>query len=450
MASFRQPDYLTAHDHPEYRVRCPIHGFIRFSRNERRIIDHPVCQRLRLIRQLALTEFVYPGATHTRFEHCLGVMEVATLAFDHLARKNGELLEKTFQTVSGLEQRPLAHARQLLRLAALLHDIGHASFSHAAEAVIRRGVGHEYLSVELIRGEEWLARELNGAFWTGSADRVAAILKGPPDLPPQLQVLKDLVSGVMDADRIDYLLRDSYHCGVEYGHFEFRRLLESMEIEELAIQTLKLALHRDGIHTFEGLILARYQMSTQVYYHRLRRLYDLYLTRYHTALGADAFDTAKKVMAENDVTMLARIIRDAAGDSEAGKWARRIRDRNHHRVIHETGVDVDVFGVKRAEQVYQDLQERFDGVEFLFDAPKPVTIHGLLRPGDPEGAVGVELTLVDDGGGSRQVTQESQILRTIPRTFQAARIFADVDLAHDAKRREMEGFARERWLARGE
>ena len=269
MAHFRQPDYLTAQDHPEYRIRCPIHGFIRFSPNERQIIDHPVYQRLRLIRQLALTEFVYPGAAHTRFEHCLGVMEVATVAFDHLARKNGELLETTFRTVSGFDKRPLAVARQLLRLAALLHDVGHASFSHAAEAVVRGGIGHEHLSMDLIRGEQWLGERLNEVFWPGCAERVAEILRGPPELAPQLQVLKNLVSGVADADRIDYLIRDSYHCGVEYGHFEFRRLLESLELQEGPMQTLELALHRDGIHAFEGLILARYQMNTQVYYHRL-------------------------------------------------------------------------------------------------------------------------------------------------------------------------------------
>ena len=447
VAGFRQPEYLTPQDQPEYRIRCPIHGFIRFSQNERRIIDHLVFQRLRLIRQLALTEFVYPGATHTRFEHCLGVMEVATVAFDHLARKNGGLLEKTFRTVSGFEEDPLAVARQLLRLAALLHDVGHASFSHAAEAVIRRGIGHEDLSIELISGEQWLGRTLNNVFWAGCAQRVVEILRGPPELAPQLQVLKDLVSGIADADRIDYLIRDSYHCGVEYGHFEFRRLLESLEVQEAPMQNLELALHRDGIHAFEGLILARYQMSTQVYYHRLRRLYDTYLTRYHQALGSDAFDTPTKVIEENDVTMLARIFRDASVDSEAGRWASRIRDRRHHRVVYETGVDVDAFGVKQAGQVHQDLKERFDGIDFIFDALKPVTIHSLLRPGDTTDAVGDELTLVDDSGRSRPVTEESQILRNIPRKFQVARIFADVDPGTSETRGEIEDFARERWQA---
>src|SRR5262245_53217881 len=97
--SFRQPDYLADADEPRHRIRCPIHGFIRFSENERQIIDNLLFRRLRWIRQLALTELVYPGATHTRFEHSLGVMEVATRIFDSLARDQGEVMEHTFITV---------------------------------------------------------------------------------------------------------------------------------------------------------------------------------------------------------------------------------------------------------------------------------------------------------------------------------------------------------------
>src|SRR3954447_17048378 len=95
-ASFRHPDFLTPADEPTHRVRCPIHGFIRFSENERKIIDHWLFRRLRWIRQLALTELLSPGATHTRFEHSLGVMDVATRIFDALARSNGAVMESTF------------------------------------------------------------------------------------------------------------------------------------------------------------------------------------------------------------------------------------------------------------------------------------------------------------------------------------------------------------------
>jgi uncharacterized protein len=125
VSQFRQPDFIDEDgDVPGERVRCPVHGFIRYSKNERRIIDHPLFRRLRLIRQLALTEYVYPGATHTRFEHSLGVMEVATRAFDALAVRHGQRMEAIFSKVAGFETGTLALARQYLRLAALLHDVG--------------------------------------------------------------------------------------------------------------------------------------------------------------------------------------------------------------------------------------------------------------------------------------------------------------------------------------
>src|SRR4029077_9488066 len=136
---FRQPDFLTDKDVPLYRIRCPVHGFIRFSENERTIIDHWIFRRLRHIRQLALTDMVYPGACHTRFEHSLGVMELATRAFDQLAATRGALLEANLRKVAELDREPLAIARQLVRLAGLLHDVGHACFSHAAETVIHEG-----------------------------------------------------------------------------------------------------------------------------------------------------------------------------------------------------------------------------------------------------------------------------------------------------------------------
>src|SRR5262245_8162453 len=150
ISSFRQPVYLSAGDEPRHRIRCPIHGFIRFAENERKIIDHWIFRRLRNIRQLALTELVYPGATHTRFEHSLGVMELATRAFDQLAEKRGALLEANLKKVAELSDKPLAIARQLVRLAALLHDVGHACFSHAAETVIHAGSSHESLTVKLV------------------------------------------------------------------------------------------------------------------------------------------------------------------------------------------------------------------------------------------------------------------------------------------------------------
>ena len=287
-ATFRHPEFLGPADEPTHRVRCPIHGFIRFSENERQIIDHRLFRRLRWIRQLALTEFVYPGATHTRFEHSLGVMEVATRIFDALARSRGDVMEATFATVEQLKDRPLAKARQLVPLAALLHDMGHCCFSHAAEEVILKNLGqdHEALTVKILTEPSFPGAELDRLFFAG-ARLTANLIKPGKDFPPQLQVLRDIVSGQVDADRTDYLLRDSHHCGVDYGLFDYRRMIECLTLrpDPEGAGGLEIAIQRDGIHTFEALILARYQMNTQVYYHRVRRIYDLYLKEYFKAQG---------------------------------------------------------------------------------------------------------------------------------------------------------------------
>ena len=144
--NYRQPCYLGEMHHPTRRLRCPVHGFIRFSNAERRIIDHPLFRRLRYIRQLALTELIYPGATHTRFEHSLGVMEMATRMFDRLAAEQGAVMEEVFGEVDELQERTLAKARQICRLAGLLHDTGHSCFSHAAESVFHQDTHHETLT----------------------------------------------------------------------------------------------------------------------------------------------------------------------------------------------------------------------------------------------------------------------------------------------------------------
>jgi HD superfamily phosphohydrolase len=116
--------YLPGDNEPTQRVRCPVHGFISYSRNERKIIDHPVFQRLRHIQQLAMEYLVYPGGVHTRFEHSLGVMELANKIFERLLERHGEEIEKDLKQVPELAEQTIAKSRQLVRLVALLHDVG--------------------------------------------------------------------------------------------------------------------------------------------------------------------------------------------------------------------------------------------------------------------------------------------------------------------------------------
>jgi len=377
-------------------------------------------------------------------------MQVASDAFDMLAAKHGDRLEAEFQTVAGFESKPLAWARQALRCAALLHDVGHAAFSHAAEEAVHKDLGHEALSINLVESNDHLGGTLDALYGEGFGATVAQVLKGPPDLLPQLQVLRDLVAGEMDADRSDYLIRDSHHCGVDYGRFEYRRLLESIELVDDSGR-LELALNGGGLHAFEALILARYQMSTQVYYYRLRRIYDQYLIRYHQSLGPDAFDTTQKIIDANDMTMLSRIMQSASETipSESSLWAKRIVNRDHHKVVFAPGIHV-VGGhdLAAAAKVFDAVEAKYPDFEFLLDVPKkPVRVHKLLMPDEESGAGGVDLMLVSSAGERRPIARSSQILSRIPKTFRPMFIFGNVE--SKGLRKEIWQYAAAQWNVAG-
>jgi uncharacterized protein len=436
---FRQAEFLGEAHEPKHRVRCPVHGFIRFSESERELIDHRLFRRLRWIRQLALTELLYPGATHTRFEHSLGVMEVATRIFDSLARSKGDVMEITFASVGLLKEKPLARARQLVRLAALLHDIGHCCFSHAAEEVIQKDSGHESLTVKVLTDAAFLRTELDRLFFEGCAELTAYLIKAGKGFPPQLQVLRDIVSGQADADRTDYLLRDSHHCGVDYGLFDYRRMIECLTLlqDPDGMGGLEIAIHRDGVHTFEALILARYQMHTQVYNHRLRRIYDLYLKEYFKAKGNEGFDTPEKVLSHNDMTMMAEIVRDADRAREPFQpWAKRIRDRQHHRLVYESDEDAGAAEIKKIRRVFERIKAEYQEIDFQWDLAE-VPIHKLLLPEDRDDQGNVPFSMIDTDGTADLLGRRSPILRKIPRWFQVARIFADLGRHQKPLQREI-------------
>jgi HD superfamily phosphohydrolase len=394
-----------------------------------------------------LTEFLYPAANHTRFEHSLGVMEIATQAFDRLCIKHGSLMEDSFKSFAGFPDRPLERARQVLRLAALLHDIGHTAFSHAAESVVhaRFNGKHDEFTSHLLETHDF-GSHVDAVYWAGCAALVSAVVKGHPHVPPQLTVLHNIVSGEMDADRTDYLRRDAYHCGVDYGVFDYRRLLESLELEEDDKGGLAIALHRDGLHSFEALIVARYQMSTQVYYHRLRRIYDHYLERYFQTFSSDDFTDDQRVLGMTDISMLAQIQRDATqADGERKVFASRIFARKHHRWVHATGANANRRDAEMSQKLYESLRTTFEDVEFVLDRPrKALTIYKLWTPDDTDEEGRLPMLYLIRSNRSRVViTEESQILGKIPKTFQVIRIFAALERGERLD--EIRQFAREQW-----
>ena len=229
-------------------IRDPVHGFIERSREEEKIIDTVCFQRLRGIKQLAMAHLVYPGAMHTRFDHSIGVMHVA-----------GRLAQKL---VDDQERR------DTIRLAALLHDIGHGPFSHVSEEVLSKyaiaesgGDGiHEQISRVIIENDKGLSDILG-------RDEIKNIVGLHAGTSGEA-IDQEIISGALDADKQDYLLRDSYFCGVKYGVFDLERLIGTLEPHwDPADNAHVMAASRDGVHAIEQFVLAKYYMSTQVYGH---------------------------------------------------------------------------------------------------------------------------------------------------------------------------------------
>jgi HD superfamily phosphohydrolase len=267
-----------------HEIRDPIHTFVRLDSEERKVLNSRPFQRLRYIHQLGMTYLVYPAATHKRFEHTLGVMELATRVFDVVtdSRNVGPGVEEWLPELK--KKDDLMYWRRVLRMAALCHDLGHLPFSHVAEHyLLPQGWDHERLSAEIIRSEE-LQDIWNAMTPPLRCEDIVKIVLGPrkyeKPLTPWETILSEIITGdAFGVDRIDYLLRDSHHLGVAYGRFDHHRLIDTMRILSVPEQEGRPALgvEEGGLHSAEALLLARYFMYRQVYMHPVRRIYDIHL-----------------------------------------------------------------------------------------------------------------------------------------------------------------------------
>ncbi len=279
-------------------IRDPLWDNIRLDGAASAVLDTAPMQRLRYVRQLGHAFLVYPGATHTRFEHALGAYHLTRRALASLEER-GELVHVA------------AEDCQAAKLAALLHDIGHYPFSHALEEA--GFPHHERLGVARLTVEP-LAGELHRTGISRIAERIGLFITGQSPSP-----LKGLISGSLDLDKIDYLSRDARMCGVPYGAVDVDRLLASLTLIEVAPGKMELGVQEKGISALESLLFAKYQMYRNVYWHHAVRSATCMFKRavraavatgrLTTATVADATDDAltEKLFAA-DPTGLARAV----------------------------------------------------------------------------------------------------------------------------------------------
>lgn len=259
-------------------IKDPVHGTMQFTTAEdnwiKPFIDSPHFQRLRHIKQLGMGDFIFPGAVHTRFNHCLGCCYTAS----QIARQIGLAEEE----------------RQLVMIACLLHDIGHGPFSHTFEDVFHQ---------KIIRHEAWtpffLAEYRNSDFFQDynrrnprhhlTEEKFLLIEEMIMHKSPVKQVMSDIVSSQLDADRLDYLLRDSHFAGVTYGEFDFRWMLNSMTIVDSA-QHERLGLTHKGIGVVEQYLMARRLMTRNIYHHPKKLALEFFLVNLLSRL-AESLET---------------------------------------------------------------------------------------------------------------------------------------------------------------
>jgi HD superfamily phosphohydrolase len=297
-------------------VRDPLWNTIRLDPAAVRIIDTPEFQRLRLIRQLGLAYLVYPGATHTRFDHALGVYHLARWAMGLLADR-GEL-----QSVDPVDCR-------LAPYAALLHDVGHYPFSHALEELGEELIpaDHEALAERFLRADG-----IRGALEELAPDapaRLAELIRGRSASP-----LQGLVSGSLDLDKIEYLRRDARFCGVPYGEVDVDRLLHALTLlRDPETGHAEIGIHEKGLSALESLLFSKYQMFRNVYWHHaVRAATALYKRLVQDALRG-AVVSADSLVGQSDERLLT-ILELRAADSDhpaarrvAERWIPAVRQR---------------------------------------------------------------------------------------------------------------------------
>ena len=364
-----------------HEIRDPIHNFIHMDTDEFDFIDLRQFQRLRHIHQMGLTYLVYPAATHRRFEHSLGVMELAGRVYDVVTRPENihESVRHQFPNPDASPQGAREHAlwRLKLRMAALCHDMGHLPFSHVAEGELLDGNwDHEMLTRNIIESDEmkstWSKLEIL------DPTQVAKLAIGPrkytdSTFSVQEAVLSEIIIGdAFGVDRIDYLLRDAYHAGVVYGKLDTDRLIDTLRIlpKEEGSEQPALGIEDGGLHSAEALGLARYFMYNQVYLHRTVRIYNIHLRDFlkdHLKGGGFSIDLERHLRISDNEIMAALLEASRDHERQGHDPAKRIVEREHFRELYQRNKE-DLKRTPRAAcRVYEAACEKFGPENVRYD-----------------------------------------------------------------------------------
>ncbi|MBS7632050.1 HD domain-containing protein [Candidatus Bathyarchaeota archaeon] len=388
-------------------IKDPVHGYIYITKDEKEIIDSFPIQRLRRLRQLAGSEYVYPGANHTRFEHSIGVMYLAGRATENPA----------------ISMHISSEEAEAVKIAGLLHDVGHGPFSHVFEHLLDKELHktHEDMTRWIIGSSElkdglgklgFVPDEI-GKLATGRLRRVGRAF------------LDQIISSAVDVDKLDFIVRDTYHTGAEYGFVDIFRLIHALDVLDNS-----LAIDVGALSALESLIIARIESFKSIYFHRVGRAAQIMLAmameKANSDLGLTSFKTPEEYLAMDDYTVWTRL-KDCEKSEEIIRnlEKRKMLKCAYERTFYEK--DAMVSSVFSRETHRKQLQAeiakeaKVDNAAVIIDVPTVPSV-----PYHHSGLLEAEIPVfhkTEEGKAFQRVSEISKIIETLQGFINILRVY---------------------------
>ncbi len=397
-------------------IKDPIHGYVYITEAEKNVIDTYPMQRLRRLRQLAGSEYVYPGANHTRFEHCLGVMYLA-----------GHVLENP-----NISRIVNDEEVDMCRISALLHDCGHGPFSHVFEHLLIKDLEktHEDITAWIIEKSEVSDKLSKMGF---NAKEVAGLAVGKLHKKNRA-FLNQIISSGVDVDKQDFIVRDTYHTGAEYGFIDVYRLIHALDVlgENLAVEL-------GALSALEAFVIARIESFKSIYFHRVGRAAQIMLAtamdKANEELGLTAFKTPEEYMMLDDYTVWAALRKcKASNEIISNLENRRMLKCAYERTFYEKDAMIsNLFGREAYRRQVQSEIAKEAGVELdsvIIDVPTVPSVpyhHAVLME-----STEIPVFIRSPGGEKKlqRLSESSKIFETLKGFMNILRVYtSDADRA---------------------